>query len=69
LISKIKEEVKKLMGKKSNVLIGLDIGTTKTTAIVGEVTEAGIDIIGIGTSQNKEMRKGTVLILTAWWNQ
>jgi hypothetical protein len=67
LIRKIKEEVKKLMGKRSNVLIGLDIGTTKTTAIVGEVTEAGINIIGIGTSQNKEML--LLLILTAWWNQ
>ncbi len=39
------------MGKRSNVLVGLDIGTTKTTAIVGDVTETGIDIIGIGTSQ------------------
>lgn len=49
------------MGKRSNVLVGLDIGTTKTTAIVGEVTETGIDIIGIGTSQSREMRKGTVV--------
>jgi cell division protein FtsA len=53
--------VKVLMRKRSNVLVGLDIGTTKTTAIVGEVTESGIDIIGIGTSQTKEMRKGTVV--------
>lgn len=49
------------MKKKSNVLVGLDIGTTKTTAIVGEVTETGIDIIGIGTSPTKEIRKGTVV--------
>jgi len=49
------------MGKRSNVLVGLDIGTTKTTVIVGDVTETGIDIIGIGTSQTKEMRKGTVV--------
>ncbi len=49
------------MGKRSNVLVGLDIGTTKTTAIVGDVTENGIDIIGIGTSQSREMRKGTVV--------
>lgn len=49
------------MGKRSNVIVGLDIGTTKTTAIVGDVTESGIDIIGIGTSQNREMRKGTVV--------
>jgi cell division protein FtsA len=49
------------MVKRSNVIVGLDIGTTKTTAIVGDVTESGIDIIGIGTSQNREMRKGTVV--------
>jgi Actin-like ATPase involved in cell division len=53
--------VKMLMGRKSDVLVGLDIGTTKTTAIVGEVTETGIDIIGIGTSPAKEMRKGVVV--------
>jgi len=49
------------MSRKSDVLVGLDIGTTKTTAIVGEVTETGIDIIGIGTSPAKEMRKGVVI--------
>ncbi|MBN1365356.1 MAG: cell division protein FtsA [Syntrophaceae bacterium] len=49
------------MKKRSNVLVGLDIGTTKTTAIVGDVTETGIDIIGIGTSPTKEMRKGSVV--------
>ncbi|HJX36053.1 MAG TPA: cell division protein FtsA [Dehalococcoidales bacterium] len=49
------------MGRKSNVLVGLDIGTTKTTVIVGEITETGIDIIGIGTSPAKELRKGLVV--------
>lgn len=50
-----------LMGKRSNVIVGLDIGSTKTTAVVGEVTETGINIIGVGTSLNKEIRKGTVV--------
>jgi len=49
------------MGRRSNVLVGIDIGTTKTTAIVGEVTDTGIDIIGIGTSPAKELRKGVVV--------
>ena len=49
------------MGKRSNVIVGLDIGTTKTTAVVGEVTETGVSIIGVGTSLNKEIRKGTVV--------
>ena len=43
------------------MLVGLDIGTTKTTVIVGEITETGIDIIGIGTSPAKELRKGLVV--------
>jgi len=50
-----------LMGRKNNILVGLDIGTTKTAAIVGEVTDTGIDIIGIGTSPAKELRKGVVV--------
>jgi len=49
------------MGRKNNILVGLDIGTTKTAAIVGEVTDTGIDIIGIGTSPAKELRKGVVV--------
>jgi cell division protein FtsA len=49
------------MRRKNNVLVGLDIGTTKTTVIVGEITETGIDIIGIGTSPAKELRKGLVV--------
>jgi cell division protein FtsA len=49
------------MGRKSNVLVGIDIGTTKTAAVVGEVTETGIDIIGVGVAQAKELRKGGVV--------
>ncbi len=49
------------MGRRSNVLVGIDIGTTKTTAIVGEVTDTGINIIGFGTSPAKELRKGVVV--------
>ena len=49
------------MSRKNKVLVGLDIGTTKTTAIVGEITETGIDIIGIGTFPAKELRKGGVV--------
>ncbi len=49
------------MGRKSNVLVGIDIGTTKTTTIVGEVTESGIDIIGMGSTPARELRKGGVV--------
>ncbi|MFA6345450.1 MAG: cell division protein FtsA, partial [Syntrophales bacterium] len=49
------------MGKKGNVIVGLDIGTTKTCAIVGEMTDGGIDIIGIGSCPSEGLRKGVVV--------
>ncbi|MEQ9496379.1 MAG: cell division protein FtsA [Deltaproteobacteria bacterium] len=49
------------MGKNENIVVGLDIGTTKICAIVGEVTPDGIDVIGIGTSMSKGLRKGVVI--------
>ena len=36
--------------KTTEIIVGLDIGTTKIACIVGEVTEDGVDIIGIGTA-------------------
>jgi cell division protein FtsA len=41
--------------------VGLDIGTTKICAIVGNLTEEGIDIVGIGTSPSRGLRKGVVI--------
>lgn len=49
------------MAKKSTVIVGLDIGTTKTCAVVGEVTNTGIDIIGIGSHPSEGLRKGVVV--------
>lgn len=46
---------------KQEFLVGLDIGTTKICAIVGQVTETGIDIIGIGTRPSTGLRKGAVI--------
>ena len=52
------------MSKKatSNLIVGLDIGTSKVVAIVGEVTVEGeIDIIGIGTQPSRGLKKGVVV--------
>ncbi len=47
---------------KSELIVGLDIGTTKICAVVGELTEDGlIDIVGIGTSVSTGLRKGVVV--------
>jgi cell division protein FtsA len=53
------------MAKNGDILVGLDIGTTKICAIVGEVTDDGIDIIGIGSHPSKGLRKGVVVNIDA----
>ncbi len=52
------------MSKKAtnNLIVGLDIGTSKVVAIVGEITvEGDIDIIGIGTQPSRGLKKGVVV--------
>ena len=52
------------MSKKSekNLIVALDIGTSKVVAIVGEVTaENEIEIIGIGSNPSRGLKKGVVV--------
>jgi cell division protein FtsA len=49
------------LAKRDNIIVGLDIGTTKICAIAGEVKESGIEVIGIGTHPSKGLRKGVVI--------
>ena len=42
------------------IVVGLDIGTTKVCAVVGEVGEDGITILGVGTVPCRGLRKGIV---------
>ncbi|MGD0915115.1 MAG: cell division protein FtsA [Thermodesulfobacteriota bacterium] len=49
------------MGKKDPLVVGLDIGTTKICAVVGEVVNGQVNIIGLGTSPSKGLRKGVVV--------
>jgi cell division protein FtsA len=53
------------MPKKDNIVVGLDVGTTKICAIVGEVTDGGIDIIGIGSAPSTGIKKGSVVNIKA----
>ncbi|MEW6776630.1 MAG: cell division protein FtsA [Bdellovibrionota bacterium] len=53
------------MGRKEDIVVGLDIGTTKTCAVVGEVMGGGVDIIGIGSHPSRGMRKGVVVNIDA----
>ncbi len=43
------------------IIAGLDLGTTKVCAIVGEVSEDGIDIIGVGSVPSRGLRRGVVV--------
>ncbi|HXC20494.1 MAG TPA: cell division protein FtsA [Steroidobacteraceae bacterium] len=52
------------MAKRSdrNLLVGLDIGTSKVVAIVGEIkTDGAIEIIGIGSHPSRGLKKGVVV--------
>lgn len=49
------------MPRQENIIVGLDIGTTKICAVVGEVSDDGINIIGIGTHPSIGLRKGVVI--------
>ncbi len=44
------------------LIVGLDIGTSKVAAIVGEITADGdIEIIGIGSHRSRGLKKGVVV--------
>lgn len=49
------------MSLNGNVHVGIDIGTTKICAIVGEEVDGEMEIIGIGTTPSKGLRKGVVI--------
>ena len=45
-----------------NMIVGLDIGTSKVVAIVGEVLADGsLNIVGIGRHRSRGLKKGTVV--------
>lgn len=46
---------------RADLIVGLDIGTTKICAVVGELTPDGVDIVGIGTCPSTGLRKGVVV--------
>lgn len=54
------------MATKSDIVVGLDIGTTKIAVIVAERGPGGkVDIIGIGTHPSQGLRKGVVINIDA----
>ncbi|PJD95840.1 MAG: cell division protein FtsA [Legionella sp.] len=59
------------MAKKieKNIITGLDIGTSKIVALIGEVTlEGAIEIIGIGRHPSRGLKRGVVVDIEATVN-
>ncbi len=56
--------IAQLMSKRfdRNLIVGLDIGTSKVMAIVGEVKPSGeLEIIGLGSHPSRGLKKGVVV--------
>lgn len=50
------------MSKRSDVLVGLDIGTSKICAVVAEMAEDGsLEIVGLGKHPSKGLNRGSVV--------
>lgn len=47
--------------RKPHIVAGLDVGTTKVCALIGELTPTGVDIVGIGQHPSRGLRKGMVV--------
>lgn len=49
--------------REKNLIVGLDIGTSKVVAIVGEITPDGdeVEIIGLGQHPSRGLKKGVVV--------
>src|SRR3954465_3125732 len=53
---------KNAMFDRSSSIVGLDIGTSKVCAVVGEINEAGVlSIVGLGQAKSRGVRKGEIV--------
>jgi len=54
------------VARKERYLVGLDVGTSKTIAIVGEMLDdGGLNIVGIGVAESRGIRRGVVVNVEA----
>ena len=45
---------------KKNIVVGLDLGTTKVCAVIAEKTETSLKVLGFGVSPSDSLNKGLV---------
>ena len=49
------------MSDSGHIIVGLEIGTSKVCAAVGEVTDAGeLNVLGLGQAKSRGVRKGEI---------
>lgn len=48
------------MARKRPILAGLDLGTQKIAIVIGEPTDAGFEVLGVGTAISSGMKSGRV---------
>ncbi len=53
------------MARNEELIVGLDIGTTKICAVVAQMEGESVDIIGIGSHPSKGLRRGVVIDIDA----
>ena len=54
------------MARRERYLVGLDVGTSRVTAVVGESMDDGtLDLVGIGAAESRGVRRGVVVNVDA----
>jgi cell division protein FtsA len=51
------------LSKRDKYVIGLDIGSTKTCALIAEIDEEQVKFLGLGAAESKGLRKGLIVNL------
>lgn len=51
------------MSKKDKYVVGLDIGSTKTCALIAEIDEEQVKFLALGAAESKGLRKGLIVNL------
>jgi cell division protein FtsA len=55
-----------VLARHERYIVGLDIGTSKVCTVVGELADEGsVDVIGLGVSESKGLKRGVVVNLDA----
>jgi len=54
-----------MLKNNGNIIVGIDIGTTKICTLVGEKSVDGVDIVGVGINPSAGLRKGLIIDVEA----